>query len=129
MTTFSPARLGIRAVVNCAPNLPNHYEEQHKKQAVKENHHKEQQAINYLRFPIGKWKALSGEDEALLETFLATFFKLKIYSKLKICLVQFSRINFKAGDFLQSSPTLQFVAFHLSVGDNVLIHCMAGAHR
>jgi len=122
------SRLGIRAVVNCAPNLPNHHERQvikekeainekeaikekeaindkqainekeaiNDKQAINENHH-EEKAISYLRFPIGKWKANSGEDDFLLQTFLATF--------------------------------LQFVATHLSAGDSVLIHCMAGAHR
>ena len=53
-------RLGIRGVVNCAPNLPNHHEP----------------TISYLRFPIGKWKKYSGEDDALLEDFVTTFLQV-----------------------------------------------------
>ena len=53
-------RLGIRGVVNCAPNLPNHHEA----------------TISYLRFPIGKWKKYSGEDDALLEDFVTTFLQV-----------------------------------------------------
>ena len=66
--------------MNCAPNLPNHHEKQgnHEKQAINENHDKEE-AISYLRFPIGKWKANSGEDDVLLQTFLATFLQLNIF--------------------------------------------------
>ena len=79
MTKYSLVRLGIRAVVNCAPNLPNHFEEQ---QAISPNQHKEK-SITYLRFPIGKWKAHSGEDDALLQTFLATFLQLNIFKTKK----------------------------------------------
>ena len=82
MPTLSLVRLGIRAVVNCAPNLPNY----HEKQAINENHHKEK-AISYLRFPIGKWKANSGEDDIFLQTFLTTFLQLSINKKLRICLL------------------------------------------
>ena len=85
-------------MVNCAPNLPNHYEKQainknhqeeksinenhHEEKAINENHH-EEKAISYLRFPIGKWKTNSGEDDVLLQTFLATFLQLNIF-KTKI---------------------------------------------
>ena len=94
VTTFSLARLGIRAVVNCTPNLPNHHEKllinekPHEEKAINKNHHKEQfinknhhkeKTISYLRFPIGKWKANSGEDDDLLQTFLATFLQLNIF--------------------------------------------------
>ena len=47
-------------MVNCAPNLPNHHEP----------------TISYLRFPIGKWKKYSGEDDALLEDFVTTFLQV-----------------------------------------------------
>ena len=115
MTKYSLVRLGIRAVVNCTPNLPNHFEgkqavslnNHHKEKAINPNHHEDQkaislnhhkekqavspnhhekQAISYLRFPIGKWKAHSGEDDALLQTFLATFLQVNIFKTNTIAL-------------------------------------------
>ena len=89
VTTFSLARLGIRAVVNCTPNLPNHHEKlvinenPHEEKAINKNHHKEK-TISYLRFPIGKWKANSGEDDNLLQTFLATFLQLNIFNTMNL---------------------------------------------
>ena len=141
VTTFSLARLGIRAVVNCTPNLPNHHEKllinekPHEEKAINKNHHKEQfinknhhkeKAISYLRFPIGKWKANSGEDDNLLQTFLATFLQLNIF-KTKNLPSNVSTMNLSNRKTKNSS--LQFVGSHLSAGHSVLIHCMAGAHR
>ena len=104
---ISLARLGIRAVVNCAPNLPNHHERQainekeaiNDKQAINENH-QEEKAISYLRFPIGKWKANSGEDDFLLQTFLATFLQLSIRSQLRILYFQ----HFQENVLIAQSP-------------------------
>ena len=55
-----PCRLGVCAVVNCAPNLLNVHEEK----------------FSYLRFPIGKWRQHCGEDEDLLQAFLTTFLQV-----------------------------------------------------
>ena len=97
-----PCRLGVRAVVNCAPNLLNVHEEK----------------FSYLRFPIGKWKQHCGEDEHLLQAFLTTFLQVN-WSTTKNSLLQFSVWKHLS----------QFVAGHLSAGESILIHCMAGAHR
>ena len=92
-----PCRLGVRAVVNCAPNLLNVHEEK----------------FSYLRFPIGRWRQHCGEDEHLLQAFLTTFLQVN-WSTTKNCVWK---------------NLSQFVAGHLSAGESILIHCMAGAHR